>query len=244
MRALDMNLPIGHAGVMLDTISRWCHSLLEAHGSHIGVPPPVPPALSRHAAAALLRESMEHLPLQRFRPFEGDGRGLPRRLVRFFAHARSVGLPPQGLRAVAESYRSTASDTLARLAPLEVVDPKQRKSRSFTAAQRDAAALGDMAAAVDELAASMEAFDHILAARNAATTEQHVELAAKLLHERAGVADGVAREVGHLVVDDLAAFSPLGVALIARLAPYVPSCVITADDAMVGNRPARAAARS
>jgi DNA helicase-2/ATP-dependent DNA helicase PcrA len=197
---VDQLVPYGYADSVICTFHAFGDRLLREHGLAVGLSDQVA-VLSRPEQVTFLREHLDELPLDRYRPL-GDPTRFLSILATHFSRARDEDVSPADYRAAAE-----------RLAHRAAADPED-------------AALGEEAARQLELAAAYEVYEGLLRGADRIDFGDQVGLALRLLREHPDVLAAEQGRYRYVLVDEFQDTNHAQFELVRLLAP-APSGNVT-----------------
>ncbi|MDQ5841681.1 MAG: ATP-dependent helicase, partial [Chloroflexota bacterium] len=197
---VDQLVPYGYADSVICTFHAFGDRLIREHGFGAGLSDQVA-VMSRPEQVTFLREHLDELPLDRYRPL-GDPTRFLSMLATHFSRARDEDASPAQYRAAAE-----------RIAARAAADP-------------DDAALAEEAARQQELAAAYETYEQLLRAANRIDFGDQVSLALGLLRDHPDILETERGRYRYILVDEFQDTNHAQFELVKLLAP-APSGNVT-----------------
>ncbi|HUG95056.1 MAG TPA: ATP-dependent helicase, partial [Pleomorphomonadaceae bacterium] len=197
---VDQLVPYGYADSVICTFHAFGDRLIREHGFGAGLSDQVA-VMSRPEQVTFLREHLDELPLDRYRPL-GDPTRFLSVLATHFSRARDEDASPAQYRAAAE-----------RIAARAAADPGDE-------------ALAEEAARQRELAAAYETYEQLLRAANRIDFGDQVSLALRLLREHPDILETERGRYRYILVDEFQDTNHAQFELVKLLAP-APSGNVT-----------------
>ncbi|MGH2462797.1 MAG: ATP-dependent helicase [Candidatus Limnocylindria bacterium] len=197
---VDQLVPYGYADSVICTFHAFGDRLIREHALGAGLSDQVA-VLSRPEQVTFLREHLDELPLDRYRPL-GDPTRFLSVLAAHFSRARDEDASPAEYRAAADRISARA------------------------AADPDDAALAEEAARQGELAAAYETYERLLRAADRIDFGDQVGLALRLLRDRADILATERGRYRYILVDEFQDTNHAQFELVQLLAP-APSGNVT-----------------
>ena len=201
---VDQLVPYGFADSVICTFHAFGDRLIREHGLAVGLSDQVT-VLSRPEQVTFLREHLDELPLDRFRPL-GDPTRFLSALATHFSRAQDEDVSP-------EAYRAAAADLSAQ-----------------SAAHPDDQALAEQAVRQAELAAAYGAYTALLRATDRIDFGDQVGLALQILREHPDIAQAEQNRYRYVLVDEFQDTNHAQFELVQRLASAPSGNVMVVGD--------------
>jgi DNA helicase-2/ATP-dependent DNA helicase PcrA len=201
---VDQLVPYGYADSVICTFHAFGDRLIREHAIGAGLSDQVA-VLSRPEQVTFLREHLDELPLDRYRPL-GDPTRFLSVLATHFSRARDEDASPAEYRAAAE-----------RIAASAAADPED-------------AALAEEAARQQELAAAYETYERLLRAADRIDFGDQVGLALRLLREHPDILETERSRYRYVLVDEFQDTNHAQFELVQLLAPAPTGNVTVVGD--------------
>jgi DNA helicase II / ATP-dependent DNA helicase PcrA len=201
---VDQLVPYGYADSVICTFHAFGDRLIREHAFGAGLSDQVA-VMSRPEQVTFLREHLDELPLDRYRPL-GDPTRFLSVLATHFSRARDEDASPAQYRAAAE-----------RIAARAAADPGDE-------------ALAEDAARQQELAAAYETYEELLRAANRIDFGDQVSLALTLLREHPDILETERGRYRYILVDEFQDTNHAQFELVKLLAPAPSGSVTVVGD--------------
>ena len=201
---VDQLVPYGYTDSVICTFHAFGDRLIREYGLAVGLSDQVA-VLSRPEQVTFLREHLDELPLDRYRPL-GDPTRFLSVLATHFSRARDEDVSPADYHAAAERLAARA------------------------AADQDDAALAEEAARQRELAAAYEAYERLLRSADRIDFGDQVGLALQLLRDHSDVLAAERSRYRYVLVDEFQDTNHAQFELVRLLAPAPTGNVTVVGD--------------
>jgi len=201
---VDQLVPYGFADSVICTFHAFGDRLIREHGLSVGLSDQLA-VLSRPEQVTFLREHLDELPLDRFRPL-GDPTRFLSALATHFSRAQDEDVSP-------EAYRAAAAELEAA-----------------SASKPEDLALAEQAARQAELAAAYETYTALLRATDRIDFGDQVGLALQILRDHPDIAQAEQSRYRYVLVDEFQDTNHAQFELVRRLAPAPSGNVMVVGD--------------